>query len=389
MNRIRNFFWFCSGAHPNILKRCPTESAKYLGIGGTVLFTGILAALSSSYALYTVFDNIWNAVGFGILWGAMIFNLDRFIVSSMRKRNNFWAEFKIAFPRIVMAVLLAIVISKPLELKIFEKEINRKIDERKSEEVIKAKKTINQGFPELIELENKIAALKVEINTKEKFRDQQQTAYDAERFGKKTSGTTGIVGIGTNAKKKEIQLDEAQRDLQQVNAHNQVKIDRYEKDILDLYDSREKAFLLQKPTIDKYDGMAARIEALSKLSAESSAMNLASIFIVLLFIAIEIAPVFVKLISEKGPYDELLEQHENTIEIYANEKMYKSKIKTAERRQIYADNSKNDLDVTITVNQQLSRNKIEAETDIRSTRLKHRVEEEKEKLRKNKVEQVV
>jgi hypothetical protein len=52
----------------------------------------------------------------------MIFNLDRFIVSGMRKRTSSWSEWKLAFPRLVLAVLLAFVISKPLELKIFEKQ---------------------------------------------------------------------------------------------------------------------------------------------------------------------------------------------------------------------------------------------------------------------------
>jgi hypothetical protein len=36
--------------------------------------------LSAGYTMFTVFDNIWTAIGFGILWGLMIFNLDRYIV---------------------------------------------------------------------------------------------------------------------------------------------------------------------------------------------------------------------------------------------------------------------------------------------------------------------
>ena len=122
MNNLRNFFWFCSGANQNLLKRCPTESSKYVGIGATVFFTGVLAAISAGYALYTVFESFWGSFFFGLVWGGMIFNLDRFIVCSMKKRGNFWQEFKVAVPRLFLAILLALVISKPLELKIFEKE---------------------------------------------------------------------------------------------------------------------------------------------------------------------------------------------------------------------------------------------------------------------------
>jgi hypothetical protein len=44
----------------------------------------------------------------------------------------------------------------------------------------------------------------------------------------------------------------------------------------------------------------------------------------LLFIAIETAPIFVKLISARGPYDELLELHEDQVKLYKNEKWHRA-----------------------------------------------------------------
>src|SRR5690606_1322658 len=101
------------------------EMNKYAGIGATVFFTAVMAFIAASYALFTVFDNYYTAVGFGLVWGLLIFNLDRFIVSTIKKRNNSMDELIQASPRIVLAVIIAVVISKPLELKIFEKEINQ------------------------------------------------------------------------------------------------------------------------------------------------------------------------------------------------------------------------------------------------------------------------
>ena len=34
MNNISQFFWFCSGAHIDTLKKYPTEHNKYVGICG-------------------------------------------------------------------------------------------------------------------------------------------------------------------------------------------------------------------------------------------------------------------------------------------------------------------------------------------------------------------
>lgn len=320
MNSISRFFWFCSGANFAILKRTPTESNKYVGIGATVFFTGVLAALAAGYALFTVFQNLIPAIFFGLLWGMMIFNLDRFIVSSMRKKENAWAEWKLAIPRLILAVLLALVISKPLELKMFEREINRKLDEKKTEFIAQSKANLAKGFPEIQELEGKIDTLKAEVSRAEAFRNQLQKEYDAERFGEKTAGTSGIVGLGTNAKKKEQQLDAAQLALENLRKQNQVRIDTLEAKIREFMALRQVEFEKQQPGIEGFDGLAARMDALSALTSESSAIAMANVFIMLLFIAIETAPIFVKLISSRGPYDELLELHEEKVKLFKGEK---------------------------------------------------------------------
>ena len=122
---LKSFFILCSGVDKNLLQGCSEgEQTKYVGIGATVFFTAIMAFIASAYALFTVFDSVYPALLFGIVWGLLIFNLDRFIVSTIRKRDNFFNELIQASPRIILAIIIAIVISKPLEIKIFEKEIN-------------------------------------------------------------------------------------------------------------------------------------------------------------------------------------------------------------------------------------------------------------------------
>jgi hypothetical protein len=320
MQVLTRFFWFCSGANFNLLQKSPTESNKYLGIGATVFFTGIFAALAGFYALYTVFQSWAIALFFALLWGAMIFNLDRFIVSSMRKKEQGWSEWKLALPRLVLALLLALVISKPLELKLFEREINRKLDEQKIEFIKQSKDSLAKGFPEIQALENEKEGLREEVNQARAYRDKLQLEYDAERFGEKTASTSGKVGLGTNAKKKEQQLDAAQEDLKALSARNDMRMQELDVQIEEFRAKRQLEFEKQVPGIDGFDGFAARMDGLAKLTEESEAMATAELFLVLLFIAIETAPIFVKLISTRGPYDELLELHEDQVKLYKNEK---------------------------------------------------------------------
>ncbi len=380
MNSFRNFFWFCSGANRSLLMRCPSESEKYAGIGATVFFTGLFASLSAGYALFTIFGNAWIAGFFGLIWGTMIFNLDRYIVSSMTKRDRFWQEFRLLLPRLCLAVLLALVISKPLELKIFEKEINRKLDVKKSEEVIIAREAIRKGLPEYDEIEKKIAALKAEVAAKEAFRDKKQEEYDFERFGTKTPGTTGIAGIGTNARKKEQQLNDAQGDLKQTEERVNQQIALLEQQIIDVRKKGDLEFQDQKTTIDQYDGLAARIDALSVLTAESEAMRYANLFLILLFIAIEIAPIFVKFISSKGPYDELLEAHEKEVKVYKEERLTKT-VQSSEARLLrFTDTEKLQNEEKVARSQKIRKKFADAEDELLDETIRHWKEEEKEKM---------
>ncbi|MCH7399624.1 DUF4407 domain-containing protein [Belliella sp. DSM 107340] len=337
MKKVTQFFWFCSGANFNLLKKAPTDGNKFFGIGGTIFFTGLLATISAGYALMTVFQSIWYAIGFGIIWGLMIFNLDRFIVSSMRKRAKSWSEWKMAIPRLIMAVILALVISKPLELKIFEREINRKLDEKKSEMIAQSKESLKNGFKEIDELEVRKDSLKSELGNAVKYRDRLQQEYDYERFGTKTDGTSGLVGLGSNAKKKEQQLDAAQRSLDLLNQTYQEKIDLIDEEIKRYVSLREAEFAKIQPNIDGFDGMAARIDALSILTQESQAMKMANLMIVLLFIAVETAPIFVKLISPRGPYDDLLDLAEKGVEVYTSEQTVKLVKRSEWRQRAFSD----------------------------------------------------
>src|SRR6201996_7485941 len=135
--RERHFLWWCSGAYQDLLKDCPSEHTKYAGLGGVLLATFALAALSAGYAMYSVFaDPLWAGL-FSLLWGLIIFNFDRFLVSTMRKygvsrRKQIW----IAVPRLVLALLIGFTIARPLELKIFEKEIDVQVTANRHQKML-------------------------------------------------------------------------------------------------------------------------------------------------------------------------------------------------------------------------------------------------------------
>lgn len=329
MEKMNRFFWWCSGAHPELLLKCPTETSKYVGIGATVFFTGVFAWMASGYALFTVFDNPWIAAGLGLVWGLMIFNLDRYIVSSMRKEGNFRRELLTALPRLVLAVLISLVIAKPLEMKIFDKEIRGELTIMEQQVRTTQENEIRARYAaEQLVLRNDIADLKEEILAKTRDRDTLRLRAQQEADG---TGGTLRRNAGPIYAIKKADADRVDQELTALTARNEALI--REKVAASLRNDSLIAAEIQALDKQRLDGPAARMEALSRLTASSDAIWLANLFIVLLFIALETAPVFVKLISPQGPYDHLLRIEEQAFEGQRAEELAKTNALIKERNQ--------------------------------------------------------
>ena len=150
---LMKFLWNCAGGDRYLLERSTySDQIKYMCLGGIVFATGAMAGLAGGYAFYTIFSpktadvidktksvisnpdyiptdvpTVCLSIIFGIIWGLIIFNIDRFIVTSTGKGDGTEKitldEFKTAVPRIIMGIIIAITISKPIEIRMFQSEI--------------------------------------------------------------------------------------------------------------------------------------------------------------------------------------------------------------------------------------------------------------------------
>ncbi len=310
---LKRFFILCSGADADILEDSSTgEQNKYVGIGATVFFTAIMAFIAASYALYTVFDNYFTSILFGLIWGLLIFNLDRFIVSTIKKKDNFMDELLQATPRIILAIIIAIVISKPLELKIFEKEIDRVLLEQKNDFTLANKEQIATQYTPLIgSIDTEITSLKQEVIAKETEVNNLYETYIAEAEGRKG---TELIGKGPVYKEKREKHDTALAELVELKKINGDKITSLEIQKAQLGTEYEDQVVTSQPIIDNFDGLMARVNALNELPW------LPSFFIFLLFLAIETSPIIAKLLAPKGEYDYKLEDIEGEVKTWVAQK---------------------------------------------------------------------
>ncbi len=330
MKKVTDFFWFCSGAHIDTLKRYPTEHNKYVGIGATIFFTALFASLSGGYAMYFVFAGspiaVIFAILFGLIWGLAIFNMDRYIVASISKSGTTNQQILQATPRILLAIMIGIVISRPLELKIFDKEIREKLKTSYLNGQRSKIDTLNKTFANKYVTEiQKTAELKAEKDSLEKDINRSRYILNQEVFGDKTNQTSGITGYGTYAKQKESLVIQKEQRLAAVRTElaNMDTFFARRKDLDGLTDQRMFSGK-QLDSLANVAGFADRNWALGQLSFKADGTRdldnyLAISFIGFLFILFECLPVFVKLMSNKGPYDIAVQNVDDTY-IYKSDK---------------------------------------------------------------------
>jgi hypothetical protein len=334
-NRVWRFFVFCAGAsHESLVKGGKLECIKYAGIGAIILLTALFAVLSGGYALFTIFQSDSLAILLGILWGALIFSLDRFIVSSMRKSGGLGRELLQALPRIVLAVVIAISLSRPLELRLFEREISEQLNKRYETERLSIQESndrlihsIDANFQlksENADIQPVVSDARIQINKNEDRilqlrREREKALNDYMRACDTTLG--GGEGPACIAKKAYYEkLDaEFEVELARLNASNrrieESLTQRQQQHLADqnkwgneadkLKETASKENERRLNALEKHHSTSflARNRALWDISMKDSGVMWVSFFFTLLFLIVEIAPVFVKLVSQRGEYD--------------------------------------------------------------------------------------
>ena len=308
LNSLQKLLIWSAGADQEILSQesCRTERYKYESIGTTVILTAIMAFCSGGYALFTVFGSLTISISLGFIWGSIIFNLDRFFIltASQNKSSSklqFWVG---AATRLSIAILLGFIVAKPLELRLFESEINQKISQQRREREREESRK-DQDTPDV----KRINKINEEIDNLTREKNQASDALQKARIDAieeiEGKGVTGKPGVGTIAKERQKNVETIEKSVTFLDSRIQ--------DLL-----KEKNNLIKQQSIlsvktpqkkEWQEGsLLDRISALEALSKDDPAIAITNKLITLLLIIIEIAPVLVKILSKEGLYEKLLEK---------------------------------------------------------------------------------
>lgn len=348
MNVINKFFCWAGGGHIHVLEEMRTEQNRFFGYGTVICMTATFAFLSSAYAFDLLLrEQIgWLVYVIAFIWALFIFFLDRFFIVTIPNRGSTGMKFLKASPRLVLAVFIGIIISKPIEFRIFKIEIEEELQKMKTGKTISIdsiyrmqtarifadkdsaiKKLLSQQ-QEYPPLEKRIEDIRKELVLKDTAIRQQYAQVNCECNG---ACGTGLVGHGKACKKEEerlaglikdkqqleVELEEVQQKISAIRKNLQRKIDTV---ISPIYDAQSMALQKKKQNDQEGQGRFYTPSILNQQIALGNIQNdknkpnasLTVWFITILFIIIEMGPMLLKLMTKASAYDNRIAQIEAT-----------------------------------------------------------------------------
>ena len=366
--RPQGWFWrrlaILGGADGAILDRVPSEQPRFVQMFFVLAGTALVSALSMLFALTTgVQVLVWLAVPLAVVWALLIFNLDRFLTSTMRSTRNFWRLLGLAIPRVLMAAIIGFVVAEPIVLQAFHNDIAREVtatnlvqaqSDQKAVATGPEKKALDAASTRLADLQNQastgivkgtssdsasqkaaqdtVTKITAQMTDQQKVIDQARALYQCELTGQGAGtvpGCTGVQGDGASSTAAKSQLDQAQQtydalaaqlrqantDLESADASSKTATSATEtqnrQQAKDQIPAAEQAY---KAALDAYNaraadvagtnagavGLLSQISALDRLSAKEPVLGFAHWLIAALFFMIELLPVIVKVLTSWG-----------------------------------------------------------------------------------------
>jgi len=352
------------GADGTVLDEVPTETPRFVQMFFVLAGTALVSAISMMFALMTgVRVGAWVAVPLAIVWALIIFNLDRFLTSTMRSTRNVWRLIGLAIPRVIMAAIIGIVVAEPLVLQVFHNDIAREVtatnlvQAQSDQDAVTSgpeKQALDAASERVSALESQAASgvvagadttsgatasaqatvddLTAKLAAQQTVIDQARAIYQCELTGQgagEVAGCSGVAGEGASSGAAQdqlaaaqsayddlaAQLTTAQSDLAAAQAAgtadagaSEAQNKKQAKDELpaarEQYDAALAAYNARAAEVAGGNagatGLLSQISGLERLSQREPTLLWAHGLIAALFFMIELLPVLVKVLTSYG-----------------------------------------------------------------------------------------
>ncbi len=298
------------------------DRVRYTSMGTVVLLTALAATASMTIALALIFSpSRWlEYLPVGIIWGSIVLNFDRWIVSSIDygalteaemesgRTQHIGSKIVHFLVRFMMAALVGLVISEPIVLAVFGPEITQQLTAQHGTDIqaqtaqiyAAERQRASQINAPVVLAQNALAAAT-------RTADNDHTVYICELTGNHCNlppgEVTGIPGSGPQASadyaawRTALALEQADQKILDKAASTARSANEA------LAGQTGTAIAQATKAIDADNGLLAREKALDTLSRNNPGFLLRRVLLWLALMFIDLAPVLLKTFSPRTVYE--------------------------------------------------------------------------------------
>lgn len=293
--------WSFGAFDKPMLRMLKQDHGAKTGLGAAIFMTSLLAFCTGTYAFYKISNNTFLSFIIGLVWGTMIYVLDRNIVASMAYTGEKHRVRQLCMTvgmRLLISIFIGVVISTPIEMLIF----SGKIDEFKEFE--------HEQF-----VKNEIASYQHEISKHLEAKKERIAVelHDIQQLMKKEAADPSVPGRGPRwesyfAREKLImdRADKNQYELDNVSSLIEAKRKEFQDKAEKKWKRHENFFDLSTDLAILYKVTASTTtneEVVNPALSKDNTMFFCRIFITVFFVLLEVIPVITKLFFKPGDYD--------------------------------------------------------------------------------------
>lgn len=182
------------GMRPDLVDEFPAERRDFTQMAFVLFTTATMAVVSGAFAINmaflrevtipggpTVYEGppVAVSIAFGLVWGLVIFNIDRYMVLGMEGLHH-TATLVPALLRVALAALIGVVMSTPLVLQIFSTEIQVEMLKMQQEGILDSTDNIGAMREQLKQLDAQIATTQAALTLAQGGVDPEgKSSYEA------------------------------------------------------------------------------------------------------------------------------------------------------------------------------------------------------------------
>jgi hypothetical protein len=311
---LARFLYWCAGADAGHLGGARVERAWYQALGLSVVLTALASSVSMNFALsLSLGGPWWHYLAYAALWALFVFNIDRWLVSTVHygpldETNTGRAPWTFGrfvgyLTRFAFAFVLAVIVSEPIVLQIFDREITQQLAANKARDTAAAEASV-RARADIAQEQSRIngtsAAAETELAQARADLITANQALDDEISGRGGSGESGC-GPRCAERRTDVTLAEGR-----INAAVQNEADVAAKTATDTAALQRRiaaAVAGQLRAIASGDGFLAREHALTQLTRSNPELGVRRGFVSLLFLLVDLVPLLLKMFGPTTMHD--------------------------------------------------------------------------------------